>query len=49
MSKKKTYFDAQQYVNDMLERNTNAALKQKNAQFAKEHVHATDDELLAYL
>lgn len=51
MSKKekKAYFDARQYVNDMLERNTNATLKQKDAQFAKEHAHATDDELLVYL
>lgn len=46
---KKTYFDARQYVNDMLEKRTNTSLEQKNAQFAKDHAHATDDELLAYL
>lgn len=46
---KKPYFDAQQYVNDMLEKRTNAALKQKNAEFAKVNAETGNEELLAYL
>lgn len=49
MSKKKAYFDAQQFVNRKLEEATNRALKEKHAQFAIDHIHDTDAQLLAYL
>lgn len=46
---KNLYFDAQAYVNRMLEERTNAALEQKNAQFAQEHDGDTGEELLDYV
>ncbi len=49
MSKKKAYFDAQEFVNRKLEEATNRALKEKHAQFAIDHIHDTDDQLLDYL
>lgn len=49
MSKKKAYFDAQDFVNRKLEEATNRALKEKNAQFAIDHIHDTDAQLLDYL
>lgn len=42
-------FDAQEYVNRQLEMRTNAALNQKNKQFALEHAHDTDEQLLCYV
>lgn len=49
-NKKETpYFDAQTYVNRKLEEATNRALKEKHAQFAIDHIHDTDDQLLDYL
>lgn len=51
MSKKnkKPYFDAQEYVNQMLERRTNAALEQKNYLFVQEHSGDSNEELLDYV
>ena len=49
-NKEKTkYFNAQQWVNQQLEIRTNAALKQKNAQFAKDHANDSKFQLLTYV
>lgn len=47
--KKKPYLDAREFVNRQIEQRTNAALKQKNARFAIEHAHDTEEQLLSYL
>lgn len=47
--KKVKYFDAQEWVNQQLEMRTNAALKQKNTQFAQEHENDTKLQLLTYV
>lgn len=51
MSKKnkKPYFDAQEYVNQMLERRTIAALEEKNYLFALGHADDTQEELLDHV
>ena len=49
MNNKVNYFDAQQWVNQQLEMRVNAALKQKNAQFAWEHEHDSKRQLLDYI
>ena len=46
---KVAYFDAQAYVNQQLELRTNAALKEKNVQFAQDHAHTSKRELLDYV
>lgn len=46
---KKPYFDAREWTSRQLALRTDAALKQKNAQFSIEHSNDTDEQLLAYL
>ena len=46
---KAKYFNAQEWVNQQLEIRTNAALKQKNAQFAKDHANDSKFQLLTYV
>ena len=46
---KAKYFDAREWVNQQLEMRTNAALKQKNTQFAQEHENDSKLQLLTYV
>ena len=49
MNNKVNYVDARQWVNQQLEMRTNAALKQKNAQFAQDNAHTSKRELRDYV
>lgn len=51
MSKKekKSYFDAQEYVNQQLAIRTDKALHERNKQFALDHAKDTKEQLIAYV
>lgn len=46
---KPRYFDPQQWKQQKLEAMTDAAIRQKNAEFAEAHRDDTDGQLIAYV